>query len=465
MRFIVQTHTSKLSFFYRVSDVLLIFLTLYFSTLFLRKPWLTDYSTAGFIAVGSFVFFSEFFQNYHLPRGIHLRQMIPPIVGAWCMSILTLIFVIYGTSSSHKFSRLVISLWAILVPLCIVLWHILVQRILGYIRSKGFNSRRVVIAGANKQAADLYDIIKATPSLGLNLVGIFDDREKSGRIKDMQQYPIQGNLAELIKLAHDNTIDLVYITLPLKAENRISDIIKGLLDTTVSIHYVPNFLAFDLLNSRWIYLGSVPAISIRETPLYGVDGWFKRVEDILVSSVALILLSIPMLVIAVGVKFSSPGPALFKQRRYGFGGHEICVWKFRTMRVCEDDNNLEQATKNDYRVTPFGAFLRRNSLDELPQFINVFVGNMSIVGPRPHAVIHNEKYRKLIPGYMLRHKIKPGITGWAQVNGWRGETETLDKMQMRVDHDLYYLRNWSLLLDIEIIFRTLFSSSTHSNAY
>ncbi|HEY6878372.1 MAG TPA: exopolysaccharide biosynthesis polyprenyl glycosylphosphotransferase, partial [Polyangiales bacterium] len=197
----------------------------------------------------------------------------------------------------------------------------------------------------------------------------------------------------------------------------------------------------------------------------GVNGWLKRVEDLVLGSLILMMIALPMAAIAVGVRLSSPGPIFFRQRRYGLNGEEIRVLKFRTMTVTEDGGVVTQAKKDDQRVTPFGRFLRRTSLDELPQFINVIMGEMSIVGPRPHAVSHNEMYRRMIHGYMLRHKVKPGITGWAQVNGWRGETDTVEKMEQRVNHDLHYIQNWGLLFDLKIIFKTIFGSGTRQNAY
>jgi putative colanic acid biosynthesis UDP-glucose lipid carrier transferase len=212
-------------------------------------------------------------------------------------------------------------------------------------------------------------------------------------------------------------------------------------------------------------VGDLPVVSISETPFYGVDGFVKRMEDIILAGSLIMLFAIPMIFIAIGVKLSSPGPLFFKQRRYGLRGDQIEVWKFRTMSVLEDGDKVVQAKKNDPRVTRFGAFLRRTSLDELPQLINVLHGTMSMVGPRPHAVAHNEQYRKQIDRYMLRHKVKPGITGLAQVNGWRGETETLDKMQKRIEFDLAYIQNWSLWLDIKIIFQTMFVVFSDKHAY
>jgi putative colanic acid biosynthesis UDP-glucose lipid carrier transferase len=231
------------------------------------------------------------------------------------------------------------------------------------------------------------------------------------------------------------------------------------------VFLVPDLFVFDLLHSSWISLDGIPMISVFDTPFYGVDGWLKRFEDIVLASMILTLISIPMLVIAIATKLTSPGPVIFKQRRYGLNARVMEVWKFRTMTVCEDGEDIAQATKGDMRVTRLGAFLRRTSLDELPQFINVLQGRMSIVGPRPHAVSHNEKYRKLLHGYMLRHKVKPGITGWAQINGWRGETENLEKMKYRITYDMEYISNWSLWLDFKIIMRTLLIVVRDRNVY
>jgi putative colanic acid biosynthesis UDP-glucose lipid carrier transferase len=212
-------------------------------------------------------------------------------------------------------------------------------------------------------------------------------------------------------------------------------------------------------------IGEIPVVAVCETPFWGINGVLKRASDLVLASAILVVIAPLMAAIAIGVKLSSPGPALFKQRRYGVDGREIIVYKFRTMNVLEDGVAITQATREDPRVTPFGAVLRRYSLDELPQFINVLQGRMSVVGPRPHAVAHNELYRKLIKSYMIRHKVKPGITGWAQVNGLRGETDDLEKMKARIEHDLAYLRNWSLRLDLQIVLKTVFVMLKGQNAY
>ncbi len=255
------------------------------------------------------------------------------------------------------------------------------------------------------------------------------------------------------------------ITLPMRAEKRIRFILDQLSDSTASVYIVPDFFVFELLHSQWTNVGGLPAVSVFENPLFGVDGVVKRTADIAIAISAVAIAAIPMAIIAIGVKISSPGPVFFRQKRYGLDGREILVWKFRSMRTCDNGPVVKQATKHDPRITKIGAILRRTSLDELPQLFNVLEGTMSLVGPRPHASAHNEQYRSLIRGYMLRHKVKPGITGLAQVNGCRGETETLDKMQARVDWDHRYIRSWSLWLDIKILVQTVMVVLKQDEAY
>jgi putative colanic acid biosysnthesis UDP-glucose lipid carrier transferase len=265
--------------------------------------------------------------------------------------------------------------------------------------------------------------------------------------------------------AKNRVVDVIYITLPMKSEDRIKEIIRDLADTTVSVYFVPDLFVFDMVHARWNILQGLPTVSVYESPFQSFDSFIKRQMDIILSIIILTIIALPMLVIALAVRVSSSGPVLFRQRRYGIRGEEIEVWKFRTMEVCEDGADIKQAVRNDPRVTRLGRFLRRTSLDELPQFINVLQGRMSIVGPRPHAVSHNEYYRNLVHGYMLRHKVRPGITGLAQVHGYRGETENIEKMQKRILYDLEYIRHWSPWLDIKIIFLTIFKGFSAKDVY
>jgi putative colanic acid biosynthesis UDP-glucose lipid carrier transferase len=302
----------------------------------------------------------------------------------------------------------------------------------------------------------------------MRLFGFFDDRlvgEKVELQPGGRGYPVLGDLDDMVPFVRDHKIDMVYIALPLRAQDRFRQVVNALKDTTASVYFAPDLFAFSLLQASLTDLRGIPLVSLWETPFYGINGWLKRVEDLVLASLILLVVSPLLLAIAIGVKLSSPGPVIFQQRRYGLDGEEIVVYKFRTMRVCEDGQEVPQATRDDPRVTWFGAFLRRTSLDELPQLFNVLKGTMSIVGPRPHAVAHNEYYRQRIPAYMLRHKVRPGLTGWAQVNGWRGETETLEKMEKRIEYDLDYLRRWSLWLDLKIILLTMSRGFRDSQAY
>ncbi|HVR51065.1 MAG TPA: undecaprenyl-phosphate glucose phosphotransferase, partial [Pseudorhodoferax sp.] len=250
-------------------------------------------------------------------------------------------------------------------------------------------------------------------------------------------------------------VQIIYLSLPMASQPRILQVLDGLKDTTASIHFVPDMFVTDLIQGRTTSVCGIPVISVCETPFRGMAGLVKRLWDVVLASSILVLVAPVMLAIAVGIKLGSPGPVIFKQRRYGLDGKEIVVYKFRSMTVTEDgQTSYTQVTRGDARVTRLGAFIRKTSLDELPQFINVLQGRMSVVGPRPHAIAVNEQYRQQIPGYMVRHKVRPGITGWAQVNGWRGGDD-LASMQRRIQYDLDYLRNWSLQLDLQIVARTV----------
>jgi putative colanic acid biosynthesis UDP-glucose lipid carrier transferase len=286
-------------------------------------------------------------------------------------------------------------------------------------------------------------------------MGYFDFRSIDRLSSILEPERLTGHCTDVADYVRSQGIDLVYIALPLCNVPRMATLVNALRDTTASVYFVPDAFAFDLIQSRLVEINGMPALSVCDTPFHGMDAVLKRGMDIVFASVGLVLASPVMLLAAVAVKCTSRGPVLFRQRRYGLNGEEILVCKFRSMLTTEDGDVVKQATKVDPRVTPVGRFLRKTSIDELPQLFNVLHGTMSLVGPRPHAVAHNELYRKLISGYMIRHKVRPGITGLAQVKGLRGETESLDKMRDRVSFDLEYLRYWSPWLDVKIIFKTL----------
>ncbi len=450
---------------FQILDFLAIFFMLVVITvLYPDAKWSNQYALLGLCGVIIFLIISEVGGIYQSWRGVSYQAECLSVWICWFCSILSLLVLAYATKTTAEYSRIVVGCWFIASPVLLSIWRGGLRMLLRVYRGRGYNSRRVAVLGANEIGTQLADTIKDSPWLGLDFIGFFDDRAVSDNRRSWEG-DVQGSIATLVSEAYAGNIDIIYITLPLTAQPRIITVIDKLADTTISVYLVPDFFVFSLFHGKWTNLAGIPIVSVFDTPFLGVDGWLKRIQDVVITAIILLMITIPMMIIALAVKLSSPGPVFFKQRRYGIEGQEIYVWKFRTMRVQEDGDLIKQATRNDPRVTPIGSFLRRTSLDELPQFFNVLQGKMSIVGPRPHAVAHNEEYRPLIKGYMLRHAVKPGITGWAQVNGWRGETSTLDKMQSRIEYDLWYIRNWSFWLDIRIILMTVIRGFFDKKAY
>ena len=373
------------------------------------------------------------------------------IATSWVILLLILLLCGYATRSLSFFNSQVLLWWALLTPAlhwCAVFAG---RNFLRRMAARPGQQRTVVIVGAGALAVRL---ARALSGRGAAFQGYFDDRADD-RVHGEARPRRLGSLRQVAAHVRENAVQEVYITLPLGSQPRIVALLEQLQGTTASVFFVPDVFGISIIQGRLQEIGGVPVVGICETPFTGTNRLVKRASDIVIASLVLLLTAPLMLMLAAGVKLSSPGPVLFRQRRNGLAGEEIVVYKFRSMRAMDDGAEVPQAVKADPRITPFGAFMRRRSLDELPQFINVLQGRMSVVGPRPHAVAHNGQYRRLIKAYMVRHKVKPGITGWAQVNGFRGETETLEKMQGRVEYDLEYLRNWSLRLDLQIIARTI----------
>jgi putative colanic acid biosynthesis UDP-glucose lipid carrier transferase len=393
-------------------------------------------------------------------EGGRAGELALDIVSGWAMVVGLLLLLGWATQTLQLFDARAVLAWSLATPAALFAAHRLLPLALPRLLAAEGMHKVAVIAGANDLGRRLAARLKYNPWLGTRVVGFFDDRTP-----ERVQEQVLGPIAALADYVRAHGVDVIYISLPMASQPRILKLLEDLRDTTASIYFVPDIFVFDLIQARVDTIGDLPVVAVCETPFYGLNGLLKRASDILFSILILTIISPLLIAIAIGVKRSSPGPILFKQRRYGLDGRKIVVYKFRSMTVAEDGDVVRQATRNDSRVTPFGAFLRRTSLDELPQFINVLQGRMSVVGPRPHAVAHNELYRKLIRGYMIRHKVRPGITGLAQVNGFRGETDTVEKMKGRIELDLAYLRNWSLLLDVQIIFKTVAVVLGKQNAY
>ena len=386
------------------------------------------------------------------------------ILGGWVALAGLLAFLGYVGGYLGYFDMHALVTWWWVAPTAQLSAHLLLRVTAPVLVKVQGGPKRAVVAGMNEQGVVLAQRLLSDPYSDARVVGFFDDRAPN-RLTHADEYPLLGYIKDLARYAKTNHVDLIYLSLPMASQARIVSLLEELRDTTASIYFVPDIFVTDLIQGRMASVGGVPVVGVCDSPFVGMDGVIKRGSDIVLSLLILALISPLLLVVAVAVKLSSPGPIIFKQRRYGLAGDEIVVYKFRTMSVSEDGEFIKQAEKGDARVTRLGAFLRKTSMDELPQFVNVLQGRMSIVGPRPHAIAHNEMYRKLIKGYMQRHKVKPGITGWAQVNGLRGETETVEKMKARIDYDLDYLRNWSLRLDLYIIVKTVWVVAKGSNAY
>jgi putative colanic acid biosynthesis UDP-glucose lipid carrier transferase len=377
-----------------------------------------------------------------------------------CTTLIGLL-VFFGWATNHlaPFDEMAVVNWFWIAPVCLLSAHGAFRLAAPFILK---STQRCVIVGMNEQGLALARRIEQNPYTDLSLVGFFDDRAIARHL-DTRSNALLGRFEELASYVQDHHVQVIYLSLPMATQDRTLKLLEALRDTTASIYFVPDQFVTELIQSRMSTVVDIPVVAVCETPFVGLNGLLKRASDIVISAVALVLLSPVLVSIAALVKFGSPGPVIFKQRRYGLDGQEIIVYKFRSMRAEAD--GVRQAQRNDDRITPIGAILRKTSLDELPQLVNVLQGRMSLVGPRPHAVAHNELYRKVISGYMLRHKVRPGITGWAQVNGLRGETATVDKMEARVKYDLDYLRNWSLRLDIHILIKTVLVMFHDRHAY
>ncbi|MFT5506878.1 MAG: putative colanic acid biosynthesis UDP-glucose lipid carrier transferase [Gammaproteobacteria bacterium] len=417
----------------------------------------------GFIAAVIYLLLAEVTNAHTAYYSATLAHEILITTFLWVIVVVGALVFLFLIKESSTYSRFVLIAWGVCVPITLLFWHLLARKVMGSVMSQSGKGRRAVVIGTGDLAEKVKNTLQKNAWLGFHYAGVYEDREASSRLR--WEDDTRGSYEDMIGDAKSGKFDVAFIALPLEAQVRIMSLVDQFGDTTVTVYMVPDFFLSDLVKGNWHDFAGMQVMGVFDTPFWGVNSWLKRVEDIILGCLILLVISIPMLAIALAVKLTSEGPVIFRQLRYGIDGKEINILKFRSMRVSKEESIVQQAQKDDPRLTSLGKFLRETSLDELPQFFNVIAGNMSIVGPRPHAVSHNEDYRKDIRGYMLRHKVKPGITGWAQINGWRGETDTLYKMRKRIDHDLWYLDNWSLWLDIKIIVLTVFVGFTGKNAY
>ena len=462
----IKRHHSLLASAHQLVDVLIVWGMLAAVVAVASVTWEICYQIAAFFSSLCYHILGHKNGLYSSWRGQSLWQEVKAIYNTWLITLGGLLIISFLFNLTEEFGGAVMVAWAIAVPAAVSLYRISVRMILREFRRVGINTRRVAIVGAKEPGVSLAKHILGSDWMGMKIAGFYDDRVSVGD-KPLNDTSLQviGDIQQLLNDARRSEFDDIYIALPMREETTIKKLVEELSNSSCAVHIVPDVFTFKMLNASSREIGGLPVVSVYNSPLDSFDAFVKRAEDVVLSSLILCVIAIPMLFIAAAVKFTSKGPVIFKQRRYGINGEEIEVWKFRSMTTCDNGDVVIQATKNDSRVTKVGAFLRKTSMDELPQFINVLQGTMSIVGPRPHAVAHNELYRDKISGYMQRHLVKPGITGLAQINGWRGETDTLEKMEKRIDCDLNYIRNWSLSWDLKIIALTVYRSFFDKSAY
>jgi putative colanic acid biosynthesis UDP-glucose lipid carrier transferase len=442
-------------------------------TLMRTDTWPPQYTIAALLATIVFQTVAGLIALYRPWRGESVTRQFFRILLVWGSTGFVLLTAAYLFKETSSFSRVALTTWFAVTPFALSGWRLAARYVLAHKLKRDALRRHALVVGSGSVADQLADKIRRSAELGLHLADHVETagsgaspRHDSTAPSDNHGAAAPFDLVETVELrARRGDFSILYIVLGDTSKEVATELVDRLSDTTVSIYVVPDFFTTHLSHGRWSSLDGIPLISVFDTPFWGADGWLKKAQDLVLSTIILAAVSIPMLLIAAAVKLTSPGPVFFRQRRYGIDGKPITVLKFRTMTVTEDGDHIPQARKNDSRITPIGRFLRKHSLDELPQFINVLTGEMSIVGPRPHAIAHNEFYRSKVKGYMLRHKVKPGITGWAQINGWRGETDDLFKMEKRVEHDLWYIRNWSLWLDLKIVMMTIVRGFVGPNAY
>ncbi|MER9406900.1 undecaprenyl-phosphate glucose phosphotransferase [Mesorhizobium caraganae] len=391
------------------------------------------------------------------------------VLAVWAGTFALMALTAFIMKMSEDYSRLLFGTWFVIGLLLLFVLRLVMSKLIRRWARDGRMERRAVIVGGGKAAEMLIRSVEKQPYNDIRICGIFDDRGDKRSPPIVAGYPKLGTISELMEFARIARIDMLIVSLPLTAETRVLQLLKKLWVLPVDIRLSAHSNALQFRPRAYSYIGSVPMLDIFDRPINDWDSVAKRAFDIVFSLVGIILFSPVMLVTALAIKLDSKGPVLFKQKRHGFNNEIVEVYKFRSMYTDRSDPTAKQTvTKNDPRVTRVGRFIRKSSIDELPQFFNSLLGSLSLVGPRPHAIAaqsHNLLYNEVVDGYFARHKVKPGVTGWAQINGWRGEMDTNEKIRMRTEYDLYYIENWSMLFDLRILFLTPLRLLNTENAY
>ena len=461
---LARQYSSLLEFILRSSDVALIALSglLAYYMRFGDFALSTEYRIAVFISGPALLYIFQSFGLYTTWRGLGIFDEVKKAFLATVAVFVALSMITVMLQATNDYSRIWAGIWFLNTIGSVIVARFILRTILHEMRRRGFNTRTVLVVGSADQIARAERIVAKAPQLGLNIAGYVPiDRLSYSEVQSDKL----GEVGQMESILENHYIDQVWLVTTFEQSALAHVILQKLKQSPVAIRWLPDFLDFQLLNHSISQVDGHPMLNLSDTPIQGISRVSKWIEDKVLALAILIIIAPVMLVIAAAIKLTSKGPVLFKQERHGEKGEIIQVYKFRSMYVHDEGTAVTQAKKGDARITPLGAFMRKTSLDELPQFINVLKGDMSIVGPRPHALVHNHQYKATIDSYMRRHGVKPGITGWAQVNGLRGETDTLDKMERRVDADMYYINNWSVWLDLKIIMLTVIRGFTGGNAY
>lgn len=449
----------------RIVDALWIFVCLY-AVMQYRGEWAIEHLWLGLIATAVFALFSQFNYLYRSWRVAPLHEELSVIWRSWFTSLLIVVLILFVFEDLIQVSKVSVLLWLIITPVLLFATRVVVRLALRLGRRSGRNFRTAAVVGMNEIGHRVADRILFNRWMGVHLLGYFDERELNHeRLTVDGAIPLVGDIELLVEKVKAGDIDIVYVALPMRAEARIRELIERLTDSLVSVYFVADFAVFDFLHAQWETLSEMPVLRVIDSPFSGFNGFAKRLQDICLASLLLVLLAIPMLLIALMIRLGSPGPAIHREIRHGLDGQEFTLYRFRTLSAEDSPGQGEQVGRDDPRVTRLGAFLRRLSLDELPQLINVLQGRMSMVGPGPHPLKFDDTHAILIQRFILRHQVRPGITGWAQINGARGETDTVEKMRSQVEYDLEYINNWSLWFDLRIMVLSVVRVLRGQNAF
>jgi Undecaprenyl-phosphate glucose phosphotransferase len=461
MEILIKPDNSSFVWLHRIADLLLPLILLIIITHLYQVPWHDRYSVLGILGGLIFTTFAQMVGIYQNWRGRPITVSMNLIFKAWFLTWALLIILAFLFKDAENFSRFVTTAWATTTLIVLIGYRVGIRLILSNARAKGKNNRKIAIVGAGKVGQHLANVIQQNDWLGYQIIGYYDDNPELID-KTIGEIQVIANTHQILHDAKQNQFDEIYLCLPLRAEAKIKELLNELTDTTVIVKYIPDLFSFDLMHAKWTDLKGIPIVSVYDTPLNSASARLvKRLEDATLSSIILLMISPIMIALAIGVKLTSPGPIFYRQTRVGWNGKNFKMLKFRSMPVDVEKYGAQWGSAKNKTNTKFGQFIRATSLDELPQFLNVLKGDMSIVGPRPERDVFVEQFRKEIPRYMQKHMVKAGITGWAQINGWRGDTS----LEKRIEFDLHYIKHWSLWLDIKIIILTVFKGFINKNAY